>query len=148
MAGLVERLGQHEVIGIDTPVFIYSVENHPRYAALAQTIIDHVEAGESRGVSSAVTVMEVIVRPLREQQLAIALKYELAIESIENLRLMPILLSDAWRAGVLRASNFLRPVDALQLATCIGAGATLFVTNDRRLDQVSEIDVLVLDDYV
>ena len=148
MAGLVELLGQHEVIGIDTPLFIYSLENHPRYGALAQSVIDHVEAGESRGVSSVITLMEVIVRPLREQQLAIALKYELAIESIENFRLMPVLLSDAWRAGVLRASNTLRPADSIQLATCIGSGATLFVTNDRRLRQVDEIDVLVLDDYV
>ena len=148
MAGLAEILAQHEIIGIDTPLFIYAVEDHPQYASLAQTIIDHVDGGGSRGVSSAVSLMEIAVKPLREQQLEIALKYLLVIESIENFVLFPILLADAWRAGVLRASNTLRPADALQLATCIGAGATLFVTNDRRLRQINEIDVLVLDDYV
>jgi hypothetical protein len=32
--------------------------------------------------------------------------------------------------------------------TAIEAGATLFVTNDRRLAKVQDLDVLLLDDYV
>jgi hypothetical protein len=38
--------------------------------------------------------------------------------------------------------------DALQIAAVLEADASLFVTNDRRLSQVEEIHVLLLDDYV
>jgi predicted nucleic acid-binding protein len=38
--------------------------------------------------------------------------------------------------------------DALQIAAAIEAGATVFVTNDRRLAKVQEIHVLLFGDYV
>ena len=47
----------------------------------------------------------------------------------------------------LRAQYRLRPADALQLATALLGGATLFVTNDRDLTRVTPIlPVLVLED--
>ncbi|MFZ2360770.1 MAG: PIN domain-containing protein [Anaerolineae bacterium] len=37
--------------------------------------------------------------------------------------------------------------DALQIAAALESGATLFVTNDRRLTKVREIEFLLFDDY-
>jgi hypothetical protein len=34
------------------------------------------------------------------------------------------------------------------MAACIVAGATAFVTNDRRLRRVTELDTIILDDFL
>ncbi|HRT32117.1 MAG TPA: PIN domain-containing protein, partial [Anaerolineae bacterium] len=53
----------------------------------------------------------------------------------------------AHQTAQLRAQYRLRPADALQLATALLGGATLFVTNDRDLTRVTPIlPVLALED--
>ncbi|MEZ4521391.1 MAG: type II toxin-antitoxin system VapC family toxin [Thermomicrobiales bacterium] len=147
MAGLADVLQQYAVLGIDTSPFIYVVEDHPQFGDASQLVLDRLTSGMSRGVTSVVTLMELTVKPLRDQQTEVAYMYAGLLDSLENLEIRAIRARDAWRAGSLRASNTLRPADALQLATCIGAGAEVFVTNDRRFRQINEIDVLILADY-
>jgi len=53
----------------------------------------------------------------------------------------------ARRAVALRAQYDVRVPDALQIAAALEAGATAFVTNDRRLAKVRELQVLLFDDY-
>jgi predicted nucleic acid-binding protein len=48
----------------------------------------------------------------------------------------------------LRAQHGIRLPEALQIATALQAGASLFVTNDARLRRVTDVRVLVLDDYL
>ncbi len=58
----------------------------------------------------------------------------------------PIHGNVAEHAADLRARYVLRPPDALQIATALHAGCTDFLTNDIRLQRVTEIRVLVLDE--
>jgi predicted nucleic acid-binding protein len=147
VAGIADALDGYETIGIDTSPFIYYIEDHPQYASLVQIILNHLATGTSQGVTSVITMMEISVKPLREQRLARANEYASFLERLPNLSILPVRMPDAWRAGVLRASNTLQIADALQIATCIGAGASVFVTNDHRLRRINEIDILILDDY-
>jgi len=62
--------------------------------------------------------------------------------------MLPIDAALARRAIILRASYEIHVPDALQIAAAIEAGATLFVTNDRRLSKVEEIEILLLEDYL
>lgn len=50
----------------------------------------------------------------------------------------------ARRAAGLRARYGVRTADAIHLATALVAGASAFVTTDRRLARVKEIEVRVL----
>lgn len=47
----------------------------------------------------------------------------------------------------IRAQYGIRVPDALQVAAALEMGATVFVTNDRRLSKLNELAVIVLDDY-
>jgi predicted nucleic acid-binding protein len=51
-------------------------------------------------------------------------------------------------ASRLRAKYSMRTPDALQIAVGVLYGATKFLTNDPDLKRVSEIKILVLDDYL
>ena len=64
----------------------------------------------------------------------------------QQIRTLPIDATLARRALVLRAAYGIHTPDALQISAAIEAGATLFVTNDRRLTRVEEIEILLFDD--
>jgi len=63
MEHLRERLAGHAVIGLDTAIFIYHLENHPRYQPLTQELLTGIQDGRQTAVTSTVTVMELTVRP-------------------------------------------------------------------------------------
>ena len=52
----------------------------------------------------------------------------------------------AHRAAEYRARYGLRTPDAIHVATAVQARAEVFLTNDRRLRRVEEIDVLLVED--
>ena len=66
----------------------------------------------------------------------------------ENFNLVTISAEIAEKAGKLRAKYLtLKAFDAIQIATALNVKAKLFITNDKKLRNVKEIHVLVLEDY-
>ena len=142
-----ERLEGHDVVGLDTNVFIYHLEAHPRYLPLTQELLDGFQQGQRTAVTSTVTVMELTVRPWRVGRPAVAREYEALLVHFPNLILADVTREVARHAAQLRAGYRVRPADALQAATALVYGATAFVTNDRRLTRLENVlDVIVLED--
>lgn len=148
MAGLVDALGRHERIGLDTPVFIYHIEGASRYAEPAGRVFDQLAGGTFAGVTSVLTLIELAVKPLQLGRPEVADEYEMLLANFPHLTVAEIDRSAARRAADLRATHRLRPADAVTLASCLEAGATAFVTNDRDLRRVSEFQVLLLEDFL
>lgn len=93
--------------------------------------------------------MELTVRPWQLNQPEIAARYEAALACFPNLSLVDVTRDLVRQSAQLRATYRLRPADALQVATALVSGATLWVTNDRDLTRLSAVlAVLVLDDLV
>lgn len=148
MAGLKEQLADHSVVGLDTSVFIYHFEAHPRYLPLTQVLLTGVQEGQWTAITSTITVMELTIRPWQMGRSSVAREYEALLIHFPNLTLMDVNRDVARRAAQLRALYNVRPSDALQIATALLRGATAFVTNDRKLTRLSqEIDIIVLDDF-
>jgi len=144
---IAERLGRHAVVGLDTPVFIYHLEAHPRYLPLTQALLAGVQAGQWQAVTSTVTIMEVTARPWQLDRPAVAREYEAMLVHFPHLTVAGVTREVARRAAQLRARYRVRPADALQAATALVHGATALVTNDRLLERLShELDVVILDD--
>lgn len=136
-------------IGIDTPIFIYHLEGQPTYLPITQALLSRIEAGEKKGMTSTITLMEITVHPLKLGRPEVALKYETLLANFPNLSIVDIDRSVARQATHIRAKYNLRPADALQVAACQVYGAQVFVTNDRRLVQLKqEIEIVVLDDFI
>ena len=148
MEHLRERLAGHAVIGLDTAIFIYHLENHPRYQPLTQELLTGIQDGRQTAVTSTVTVMELTVRPWQIGRPAVACEYEALLVHFPHLTLADVTRDVARRAAQLRARYRLRPADALQVATALVHGATAFVTNDRQLTRLTPVlDIIILDDF-
>jgi predicted nucleic acid-binding protein len=65
---------QRQRIGLDTNVFIYFLEGHPRYGAWCASLFDLIERGQNPAVTSTVTLLELLVQPYRDQQEELAQK--------------------------------------------------------------------------
>lgn len=150
VSGIVaQRLAGHSTIGLDTSVFVYHLEAHPRYLPLTQELLASIEAGQPMAITSTVTIMELTVRPWQVGRPAVAREYEALLAHFPHLALADVTRDVARQAAQLRARFRLRPADALQIATAVVHGATAFVTNDRRLVQLApELDIVLLDDLL
>lgn len=109
-------------------------------------VVAQIDTGNLIGVSSVVTLVEVLALPLRQGNEGLANQYHRLFEQSRHFKLYPITVESAERAAVLRARYSLRTPDALQLAVAIEAGCEAFLTNDRQLQRVSEVRVLLLNE--
>jgi predicted nucleic acid-binding protein len=144
-----KRLASAKVIGLDTSIFIYFLEPNPRYAPLAQIIINGIEEGKWQGVTSTITLMEITVRPWQLGREMVAREYEAILVHFPNLSIVDVDRNVARAAAQLRARYNISPPDALQVAASVSFGAKAFLTNDKRLSRLQElIDVILLDDFL
>jgi len=149
MDELSKRLAKAKVIGLDTPVFIYFLENNERYGELARITINGIEKGKREGVTSTITLMEITVRPWQLGREKAAREYEAVLVHFPNLSVVNVDRNVARAAAQLRARYNVSPPDALQVAASLSYGAKAFLTNDKRLSKLQDvIDVLVLDDFL
>ena len=148
MGQLSEKLKPYPVIGLDTAIFIYHFEENPAYLPLTRELLSSIESGERKGVTSAITLMEIIVKPLALGQIDVARKYEALLANFPNLEIIDLDRDVIRLAARLRAEYRIRPPDALQAAACLQHGAQAFITNDDLLKRLQDkIVVLVLEDY-
>lgn len=133
---------------LDTAPFIYFIEKNSRYFDLIKPIISLIDARQSQGITSTITLLEVLVHPLRDGNKKLADKYKAILLSSNSLRTLEISHEISERAALLRAKYGLRTPDALQLSTAIFSKVDLFLTNDPALKKVKEVKVVVLDDYL
>lgn len=149
VASFQQRLASHQLVGLDTSVFIYHLEANQQYLPLTQQVLTSVETGQCGGIVSVVTLMELTVHPWRVNRVDIARQYEVLLIHFPNLVLVDVTREIARRAAQLRAKYNVRPADALQVATAMVSKATLWISNDKKLKRLEpEIEVVILNDYV
>lgn len=132
-------------LGFDTSPIIYFIEAHPQYDGLVTEIFQRVSNGILEGVTSVITLTEVLIHPFRRGDAALQQQYSDLLINAAHFQTLPIDLATATSAADLRARYNLRTPDALQVATALAAGCDAFLTNDAALQRVSEVRVLVLD---
>jgi predicted nucleic acid-binding protein len=135
-----------QLLAIDASVFIYFVEKHPVYRERVRTILQLVDEASLKGYSSVVTLTEVLSQPIKLGRTELEQTYRRILMRGRNFRLVPVFAATAEAAADLRARYNLRTPDALQLATALETRCDAFLTNDHRLNRVTDLKILVLDD--
>jgi predicted nucleic acid-binding protein len=145
--GLIEDLGIGPV-GVDTAAFIYFIEEHQTFLRVILPLFRQADEGKRDVVTSALTLLEVLVIPYRAGNRPLAERYEALLTRGRGVRLVDLSNDHLRAAAQLRAATGVKTPDAIQLVAAIGAGCTTFVTNDRRLPSIPGLRVVELSSYV
>jgi len=138
-------LRRHHRIALDTSVFIYQLEANARYLAFTDHIFGWLERPESKGVTSTITMTELLVQPYRHSDEERVDEFYALLSTYPNLEWVAPDLEIADLAAQFRSRYNLRTPDALEAATAAHAQATGLITNDPVFERVEAFETLVLD---
>ena len=138
---------QGKTVGLDTAPLIYFIEENAVYIEAVRLFFEAMDKGNFTVVTSTVTLLEVLVHPLRSNNKELAAEYR---DILLNSRLMTLEVSNAIaeQAAQLRAAHNIRTPDAIQISAALEAKATHFFTNDIRLPEIPSIQIISLDTLV
>ena len=134
-------------LAIDTAIFIYFIEKNPRFLPLIDPLFRAADDGTRELVTSALTLLEVLVVPLRAGNRSVADRYEALLTHSRGIRLVDLTRDQLRAAAQLRATTSVKTPDALQLAAAIGTGCRTMLTNDRRIPSIPGLRIRQLSAY-
>jgi len=117
---------------LDSNLFIYQLEDLGPRGHRANFIFERLSRRKDTILTSALTVGEVLVKPLRTGNRALETKYRDLLREPE----VKVLAFDRPAGEIfarIRRDRAIKAPDAIQLATAASAGCDLFITNDDRL---------------
>jgi predicted nucleic acid-binding protein len=131
-------------VALDSVPLIYYVEAHPLFFERLQPFFEALEKRRFEAVTSTVTIVEVLVHPLRFKRTKLVEAYhELFMTYLRVIDLSSVI---AEKAATLRAAHNLKTPDAIHIATALDQEADFFLTNDAKLSRLPQPQVLVLAD--
>lgn len=107
-----------------------------------------VSAGQVTVVTSELTLLEVLVKPLKVGDATTATLFRTVLKHTSDVQMLPITQSVLEAAANLRATLGLKTPDAIHVATALLNGSMLFITNDSAFRRVSDLNVTVLNELV
>jgi predicted nucleic acid-binding protein len=135
-------------IALDTAPFICLIEEHETFLPVVEPLFAAIDGGRLAAVTSALTLLEVLVVPLRTANTALARRYEALLGHSRGLELVEVSRAVLRDAAALRAAIGMRMPDAIQIATALQRGCTSFVTNDRALPALPGLAILQISNFV
>jgi predicted nucleic acid-binding protein len=141
-------LGPHRRVALDTSVFIYELDANPRYVDLARAVFEWILQPGHGAVASTITMTEVLVGPCKAGDETRADAVFGLLSQYTHLEWIAPSLEIAHAAARFRGRYGLHTVDALHVATAIHSNATCLIGNDASFRRVTEIENILLDDYL
>ena len=145
---LAEFLRKHQRIGLDTSMFIFEVEESRKYIEMVHPIFRWLEKPESYGITSTVSMLELLVHPYRRSDLDTVNRFYALLSTYPNLHWVELTLPVADAAARLRAEFNLKTPDAIQAASAMSLQATGFISNDPAFKRLESLDVIILDELL
>lgn len=141
-AALAGLAGQR--VYFDTNLFIYFLDRHPSYfdqvAALMQASLDqHFFA-----TTGDIAVAEVMVGAYRQPDPQLTARFKRFFAQAQLLTVVAHEREVFDHAALLVATQRLKFIDALHVATALNVGCTAFITNDVGIRPVEGLDVIQL----
>lgn len=145
--GIIKKLKSKNVF-LDTAPLIYYIEENSKYLPLLSNLFLANSNGEFLFQTSVITLLEVLVHPMRENEQQLVEEYQNILCNSPSIDILDLTIDIAIKAAALRAKYGLKTPDSIQVATALIAKAEYFLTNDIRLKSISEIEILILDEIV
>lgn len=131
-----------KLVALDSNLFIYYFENNPNFAPQTVKIFERLSSGTLKAVTSVLSVMETLSYPASS---AIIENMREAFETVPNLNIIDVDYRIVLEAARIRREYKFRLPDSIQLATALSSKAQAFVTNDKRLANFKQLQIVLLD---
>lgn len=135
-----------KTVFLDTAPLIYFIEGNSDYQPILSHLFDLNDKNAFSFITSSVTLLEVLVKPLREGHTFVAKHYRDILTTSPGIELIDVTTAIAEKAAQIRAKYNVKTPDAIQLATCIEIGAHYFLTNDYSLKAVTEVNIVSVEE--
>lgn len=145
---LPESLRGRTGVVIDTNIWIYLFQDHPRYGVITEFIIGEAVAGIFEAVITPITIAELLSKPLQHGRTDLADKIRSALRGLTNVRRLDLPYETGEIAGALRAKYGLPLPDMMQAAAAMLHSRPAMITNDRELQKVREVEVFLLESFM
>jgi predicted nucleic acid-binding protein len=145
--GLIQKLTNKKVF-LDTAPLIYYIEENQQYSKILDPLFFTNSKGKFLFQTSVITLLEVLVLPLRQKELQLVEQYQNILCNSPTIEIFDLNVEITIIAAGYRAKYGLKTPDSIQMATAIYSSADYFLTNDIRLKAVKEIEVLILDELI
>jgi predicted nucleic acid-binding protein len=128
---------------LDSNVFIAAMENPGAHSDHAWWIIDAVEQSRIVGVTSEITLAEILVKPIELGDRDLAAAYEQMIMPSANFEVLQVQREILIGAAHMRARrSSIRLPDAIHVSTALASRCSHFVSDDQRLHSIYKIRTL------
>lgn len=133
---------------LDANVVIYALEDVAPYTDVTRHIWQAIDAGECSAVTSELTLGECLVKPLELGRTEVVQAYLDGLQTRSSFAVVPVRREILIEAARLRACFSLKLPDAIHAATAVLSQCDLFVTNDKRLRAIPNLDVVLLSEAI
>jgi len=140
------KLDSYRMVFLDTAPFIYYFEDRGAYADKLHQLFLDAESGSTQLVTSLITYLEILTKPLATGDERLADKYRAYFTGSKNLSLLPFSIQCVEETARVRCRYGLKTPDAIQVASALTFGADCIVTNDTAWKRIGEVPVFCLDD--
>lgn len=143
-----DLLSKNNTLFLDTSVFIYYIEKNNKYFDIVNQIFS-TQNQNIKFITSTITLLEVLTQPLKLGNHDLAKQYSDIILHSANILVLPVDSEIAFKSAQLRAKyNFIKTPDSIQLAISEISKSNIFITNDTKLKNITEISITLLDELV
>ena len=131
-------------IALDTNIFIYHFEENKRFLNKTTEIFSDIEKGKCRGVSSIISLVEILTLPKRKNDYILVRDYNEILLNFPNLKFIDVNWEIADWSSSIRAKYNITTPDSIQIATAICHKAEYFLTADKNFKKIKDIKVKLL----
>ena len=143
----VDELPDGAKVAFDASSIIYYVEEHEQFHAVVEPVFLKIAAQDATAHLSFVTLMEILVGPLRDRHIELANRYRDVLSDDIDFALHPVDRLIAERAASIRAQLRLRTPDAIVAASALESGCSHLVTNNPVFRREDGVRILVISDF-
>jgi predicted nucleic acid-binding protein len=116
----------------DSMIFVYLMEDHPKFAPRVRRLREQMLKRGDRICTGALTLGEILVSPYENGDTQLVTRYK-ALLSPPVVEVLDFTAEAADYYARIRADRGIARGDAMQLACAAAASVDLFLTNDHRL---------------
>ncbi len=140
--GITKKLEGKKVF-LDATPLIYFIKGNSKFQTFLDELFRLNGSGKIEFVTSSLTVLQLLVAPLKNNRPDLVKEYERILYGSATLKITAVDTDIAKLAAAIQAKFNFETIDSIQLAAAIGSKCNVFLTNNAHLKQ-DEIYTLVL----